>query len=94
MGKTYRFNGNTYAAAEAPVLLAGSRLGTCVDGDYCDLDEEMRTQCRALGACYASRAEYVRQRRFKGDQAAYDKAAAIGDEIRAAIARGDRSIFP
>ena len=92
-GRTYRFNGNTYAGAEAHALLVGSRLGTCVDGDYCDLDEEMRTQCRALGTCYGSRAEYVRQRWFKGDQAAYDKAAAIGDEIRSALARGDRSIF-
>ena len=42
---------------------------------------------------YASREDYVRQRWFHGDAAAYDKAARIGDEIRAAIARGDRSIF-
>ena len=93
-GKTYRFNGNTYSGAEAQALFVGSRLGTCVDGDYCDLDEEMRAQCRARGTCYASREEYVRQRWFKGDQAAYDKAAKFGDEIRSAIARGDRSIFP
>jgi len=30
---------------------------------------------------------------FEGDAAAYDKAAKIGDEVRAAIARGDRSVF-
>ena len=92
-GTAYRFNGNTYTGAESRALIVGSRLGTCIDGDYCDLDEQMRTECRATGTCYASREDYVRQRWFNGDHAAYDKAAKIGDEIRSAIARGDRSVF-
>ena len=33
-GTTYRFNGSTYTGTEAHALLVGSRLGTCVDGDY------------------------------------------------------------
>jgi hypothetical protein len=92
-GTSYRFNGSTYTGAETRVLLVGSRLGTCVDGDYCDLDAQMWAECGASGTCYASRKDYVRQRWLNGDAAAYDKAAKIGDEVRSAIARGDRSVF-
>lgn len=92
---TLRFKGKIYpdGSADQLVLIVATRLGTCVDGDYCSLDFEMETQCRRLGQCYATREEFVRSVLLGENAAAYDQAVQIAAEIRSAIARGDRSIF-
>lgn len=88
------FNGQTYTSeADQKAVDVGAQLSACADGDYCELNRRMHGECVVNGVCYATREEFVRQALFKGDQAAFDKAAKIGDQIRSAIARGDRSIF-
>jgi hypothetical protein len=90
---TLRFKGKIYpdGSADQLVLIVATRLGTCVDGDYCALDFEMETQCRRLGQCYATREEFVRSVLLGENAAAYDKAVQIAAEIRSAIARGSRA---
>lgn len=94
-GLTYRFNGRSYAdEADVQIIRIAMRLSVCVEGEYCQLDGMMFFQCQTAGECYSTREEFARQALSKGDQTVYDKAVKIGDELRSAIARGDRSGFP
>ena len=90
---THRFNGQSYVGeTEKRILEAGADLGACVEDDYCSLDEAVFLRCR-IGDCYATREEYMREQMLSGNQAALDRATKIAEQIKQAIARGDRSIF-
>ena len=91
---TTRFNGQSYVSkTDRDILSAGASLGACVEGEYCEIDQQMRMQCGGLGNCYATREEYMREQWLSGDKASLDRAMKIAEQIRQAIARGDSWFF-
>ena len=87
------FNGHLYGPDEEPALDAAIQLSTCAGGDYCRLEEQRLGRCWHQGKCYATQEDFVKNEILHGDQAAFDKAQVIAEQIRSAIARGDTSIF-
>jgi len=91
---TQRFNGQIYTdGPDLRAIKAGAELSVCIEGDYCALDEQLLLTC-LRGFCYSSREEFVRQQMLlTSDPAEYAKALKFAEQIRVAMARGDRSIF-
>jgi len=92
---TYRFNGQTYTdQKDRTALDMATRMSTCTGADYCALDDEMVMMCKGMmGICWSSREAYLQDQVFKGDKALLDKTLRFSNEIRAAMVRGDTSIF-
>jgi len=92
-GLVYRYDGKTYSDESAQRAIDnGAWLATCGAGP-CEIDREMRVECVAAGNCYGSREEYLRQQVFKDDPRGFEQALRMSEAMRAALVRGDTSIF-
>ena len=90
---TTRFDGQTYGRYDAAKLQIAADLATCVQGEYCKVDEYRLGHCWLTGECIADREEFMRVWAFGGRSEAFEKVLAFSSQMRAALVRGDTSIF-
>lgn len=93
IGPSVRFNGQTYGKEDYEALSHAAEFSACVDGDFCKFDLHRQGHCWSTGACYATREEFLRQTKFKDDPAGFERMLGFAEQMRAALARGDTSVF-
>jgi len=87
------FAGQTYTdIRDLSALDIAINISTCIEGDYCQQDIDRELSCRNGGYCFDSREEYMKTD-YDGDADFQRKVTAFTDVLRAAMARGDTSIF-
>ena len=90
--KTF-FAGQTYTdIRDLSALNIAIDVSTCIEGDYCQQDIDRELSCRHGGNCSNSREEYMKTD-YDGDADFQRKVTAFTEVLRAAMARGDTSIF-
>ena len=82
----------TVGTTDAKLQLAAELAG-CVQGEYCKVDEYRLTHCWHSGECITDREDFMRVWMLGGDSVAFEKVVAYSSRMRAALARGDTSVF-
>lgn len=90
---TTRFDGQTYGRYDAALLQVAAELATCVEGEYCKVDEFRLSHCWLTGVCIADREQFMRSWLFREDPDRFERVLAFSNRMRAALLRGDTSMF-
>jgi hypothetical protein len=83
-------NGSDY-----PILVYALRLGVCIDGKPCGLDDQVRLTCLTGGECVEDRRTYIANQftALGGSPQDTNTMLALADRIRSAVASHSVSSF-
>jgi hypothetical protein len=90
------FDGEKYDTLERQSTLTQALLlGSCRDGAYCELDDQIMIACVSRNVCPSQREEFLRMEYYPdaGSSSAYQEMIALSSRVRSRILEGNVTAF-